>query len=334
MTSIPSKSFNKLKREHIPKLSVPIKTPMERFFKKHLQVTKLCDQNWCEIKMVYGFIRPRERRLEMQRAVVTTGTSIHIARELEDQLDAVTVPVFTREDREATKLLNMLQKIQHLQAGKRVREFPVFGMLEGVFLSGIVDELCLNEAGELVLSELKTRCQRSAPGPAQARGHALQVGVYRLLLESMMAGELKSEQYTQPLGLRSQRALSGSIQEVAEARHVPSSTLGQLLHHLLGALASCKLPRGDVKLRVEYLHQSSGDLIGVTEVAFQEAQLRSEVKGHLAYWKGEREPRGVDIEDSWKCTICPYEDACEWRKDQDVTAGTEKNKRAKLIDLQ
>lgn len=335
ITHIVKASFNKLKREHIPVLSVSNKTPMQRFFRKHLQVTHLCDQSWCEIKMVYGFIKPKERKLEMQRAVVTAGASIHIARELEDQRDVITVPVFTREDREARKLLNMLQKIQDLEAGKRVREFPVFGKLEGIFLSGIVDELCLNEPGELVMSELKTRFQRSTPRPGQAKGHALQVGVYRLLLESMLAGELSREEYTQPFGLQSHKALSAQLQEVAGARAIPSSTFGQLLDHLLGRLTSCSLPRVGAKVRVEYCHQGSGDIIGVTEVAFEEATLRSEVKGHLAYWKGEREPRGVDMEDSWKCSMCPYEDACEWGKDQGETAVTaNNNKRAKLVDLQ
>lgn len=52
----------------------------------------------------------------------------------------------------------------------------MFGVLEGVFLMGVIDELSFNKEGELVLSELKTRKDMSLPGKAQAKGHNLQVG--------------------------------------------------------------------------------------------------------------------------------------------------------------
>lgn len=57
-----------------------------------------------------------------------------------------------------------------------MRELPVFGMLEGVFLVGVIDELHYSHKGELVLSELKTRGPRSLPGRAQERSHYFQVG--------------------------------------------------------------------------------------------------------------------------------------------------------------
>lgn len=58
-----------------------------------------------------------------------------------------------------------------------MREFPVFGIVEGVHLKGIIDELSYNQKGELVLKELKTRKQDSLPGAAQALGHRFQVCV-------------------------------------------------------------------------------------------------------------------------------------------------------------
>lgn len=56
-----------------------------------------------------------------------------------------------------------------------MREFPVFGVVEGVYLKGIIDELSYNQKGELVLKELKTRKHKSQPGAAQALGHRFQV---------------------------------------------------------------------------------------------------------------------------------------------------------------
>lgn len=62
-------------------LSIPNIRPMDRFFKSHLSVSQLCAHSWCEIKMVYGLIKPLMRKKEMQRTEVTTGVSIHLARE-------------------------------------------------------------------------------------------------------------------------------------------------------------------------------------------------------------------------------------------------------------
>uniref|UniRef100_A0AAZ3R930 Uncharacterized protein n=1 Tax=Oncorhynchus tshawytscha TaxID=74940 RepID=A0AAZ3R930_ONCTS len=155
-------------------LSVPDQSPMERFSKHHLNVTQLCEQSWCEIKVVYGFLKPHMKRREMRRTAVTTGASIHLAREREANPDAVTVVVYTREDREALKLINLIQMVPALEAGQLVREFPVLGVLDGVFFLGVVDELYCSKSGDLVLSELKTRSHNSLPHPAQAKGHSLQ----------------------------------------------------------------------------------------------------------------------------------------------------------------
>lgn len=62
-----------------------------------------------------------------------------------------------------------------LSLGQCVREFPVFGVVEGVYFKGIIDELSYNQKGELVLKELKTRRHDSLPGAAQALGHRFQV---------------------------------------------------------------------------------------------------------------------------------------------------------------
>lgn len=60
-------------------------------------------------------------------------------------------------------------------SGQCVRELPVFGVVEGVYIKGVIDELSYNQKGELVLKELKTRKQDSLPGDSQAYGHRFQV---------------------------------------------------------------------------------------------------------------------------------------------------------------
>ncbi|XP_073779335.1 exonuclease V isoform X1 [Danio rerio] len=215
-------------------------SPMQRFRKRHLSVTLLCDQTWCEMKSVYNLLKPHIKRKEMQHTEVQIGQEIHLSRELEIQ-DVVPVDIRTREDGEAVKLLNMLHMIPLLEAGQRVREFPVFGVQEGVFIMGVIDELMYNQKGELVLNELKTRRQNSLPSSAQDKVNCFQI---------------------------------------------------------------------------EYFHQGSNGPIGTRVAPFDEAQIRGELQGYLSYWTGQREPKGVDIEEAWKCRSCLYEEICEWRKNR------------------
>nr|XP_029527084.1 exonuclease V-like [Oncorhynchus nerka] len=309
-------------------LSVPNQSPMERFLKRHLSVTQLCEQSWCEIKMAYGFIKPKVRMLEMQNTEVTTGASIHLARELEVKPNVVTVAAVTREDREALKLINILQMVPALEAGQLVREFPVFGVLEGMFFMGVVDELYRSDSGELVLSELKTRSHNSLPRPAQTKGHALQVGMYKLLFDSMVKGSVKRDHLLHNLQLDPNRVLGSDLQTHTQSLGLQAVTFRELLDHLLVVLICSNLHAID-KLRLEYSHQSSGKLIGTREVAFEEAELRTNIRGYLAYWRGERVPQGVEVEEAWKCRMCPYEETCDWRRDRSQRLMMV-NKRAKL----
>ncbi|XP_064840850.1 exonuclease V-like [Oncorhynchus masou masou] len=313
-------------------LSVPDQSPMERFSKHHLNVTQLCEQSWCEIKVVYGFLKPHMKRREMRRTAVTTGASIHLARELEANPDAVTVVVHTREDREALKLINLIQMVPALEAGQLVREFPVLGVLDGVFFLGVVDELYCSKSGDLVLSELKTRSHNSLPHPAQAKGHSLQVGVYKLLFDSMVQGSMKRDQLLHFLKLRPHKAFGSELQRYAQKLGLLAVTFGELVDHLLVVLHFSNLQPID-KLCLEYRHQSSGVLIGNREVEFEETQLRAELRDYLAFWRGEREPHGVDIEDieeAWKCRMCPYEESCEWRRNRLQEVMVDSSKKAKL----
>ncbi|KAG7470593.1 hypothetical protein MATL_G00115420 [Megalops atlanticus] len=289
----------------------PGRSPMERFWRRHLSVTQVCGQTWCELQVDYGLELPHLMRREGERAQVKTGASIHLARELEVH-DVVPVCCQSREDRQAITFLNFLSAMPTLQAGDQVKELPVFGVLEDVFLVGVIDELCYTEKGELALTELKTRKENCLPAPAQVKGHNLQVGLYKLLFDSLVRGELTREQVITHLRLRPHHALGAGVLERAEKLGLQVSTFGDLLDVLILNLNYCELPAIDL-LRLEYCHQGSGSLIEYQDVPFSEPLLRAELRYYLSYWTGHREPRGVDIEEAWKCTYCSFKDHCEWK---------------------
>ncbi|XP_056613754.1 exonuclease V isoform X1 [Triplophysa dalaica] len=321
--TVQSDELRGLKRKSLHKDSI---SPMQHFLKRHLSVSLLCDQSWCEMKTVYSLLKPHVKRNDMQRAEVQMGKDIHLSRELEIQ-NVVPVDISTREEGEAIKLLNMLHMTQLLGAGECVREFPVFGVLEGVFIMGVIDELRYNLKGELVLNELKTRKHNSMPCSAQDKVNCFQADLYKLLFDGLVRGEVKKEHILFHLKLRSHQVLGAGVRAHAKNIGVHVVTFEDVLDAFLVTMSCSDLPCIDL-LQLEYHHQGSRGPIGTRVTHFDEAQLREDLKGYLAYWRGEREPKGVDIEEAWKCRSCLYKQTCSWTKnrspmaDQNVAGGS------------
>ncbi|KAG8886573.1 hypothetical protein FRB98_001221 [Tulasnella sp. 332] len=60
--------------------------------------------------------------------------------------------------------------------------------------------------------------------------------------------------------------------------------------------------------------EEDAQIIGRTRFPFSAAHLDVHLKSALEFWAGSREPRGVDLEDTWKCNSCEYMEECEWRE--------------------
>ncbi|XP_042299925.1 exonuclease V, partial [Sceloporus undulatus] len=188
-------------------------TPLETFHLRYLSVTDLTAQVWCEQQMVYkrelpGLVLPEDT------LVLNMGKSIHLARELESH-DLVPVSTTSREDSWAIKLLNLLVMIPVLQAGQHVREFPVFGVLEDVFVVGIIDQLGYTAKGELELNELKTRSEAFMPSAAQKKRDHFQVSLYKYMFDAMVQGSLPLDSFARHLHLRPEQLLGTPVQEQA-----------------------------------------------------------------------------------------------------------------------
>ncbi|KAJ5131155.1 Mpv17/PMP22, partial [Penicillium bovifimosum] len=59
--------------------------------------------------------------------------------------------------------------------------------------------------------------------------------------------------------------------------------------------------------------------IGSRSFLFDPTNLTSYLTDQMTWWRGERDPRGVDVMDAWKCRICEFRDECSWRQDQEMT---------------
>lgn len=58
---------------------------------------------------------------------------------------------------------------------------------------------------------------------------------------------------------------------------------------------------------------ASGSIIGRHRFQHDTTLLDDHLASVLQYWRGEREPIGVQLVDTGRCGWCEFEDGCEWR---------------------
>ncbi|KAI5947239.1 Zinc finger protein 684 [Manis javanica] len=251
------------------KRGLDVSSPMEQFHLKYLYVTDLSTQDWCEQQMIYGkefsgFLAPEKA------AVLDTGSSIHLARELEVH-DLVTIPITTKEDAWAVKFLNILSMIPTLQAEGLIREFPVFGEVEGVLLVGVIDELHYTTKGELELAELKTRRRPVLPLEAQKKKDCFQVSLYKYIFDAMVQGKVTTASLIHHAKLCPEKPLGPSVLRHAQQGGFSVKSLGDLMELVFLSLTLSDLPVIDI-LKIEYIHQETATVLGTEIVAFEEKE--------------------------------------------------------------
>ncbi|UNI13355.1 hypothetical protein JDV02_000105 [Purpureocillium takamizusanense] len=73
---------------------------------------------------------------------------------------------------------------------------------------------------------------------------------------------------------------------------------------------------GDM-LRVQYMLRSDGRMLDVHDFPVSAQALDSYLGSYMAWWRGERRAKGVDIEEAFKCGTCEFAADCEWRNAMD-----------------
>ena len=85
-------------------------------------------------------------------------------------------------------------------------------------------------------------------------------------------------------------------------------------------------------LTVDYRSRSDGSIIGTKLFQMDDRELDRHLAKDLQWWKGEREPRGVDVEEAFKCRLCEFAEDCRWRKsidEENLRRAREKVEKAK-----
>jgi len=68
-------------------------------------------------------------------------------------------------------------------------------------------------------------------------------------------------------------------------------------------------------------------VLGTKSVIFNPSFLKSYLYETLAFWRGERDPKGVEVRDAWKCRVCEFRDGCTWIHERNELAVREAEER-------
>ncbi|KAF2857061.1 hypothetical protein K470DRAFT_279550 [Piedraia hortae CBS 480.64] len=294
-------------------LAFPLTTPPSPLTfhrsSKPLTTTDLVSPLWCEIQYSLSLTHhTRPRQTKYTRA----GTRIHTSLE---RINTITRPidVWTREDRFALRLWNCISALAALRGEGEVRELEVWGVIEHQVVSGKIDFLEVRD-NRVLLGDVKTRGREAVRAPWARRGVRAQLMVYFMLFRGLVDGRGEGKRVLTRLGLDPKKEVSeGTVMQVGR-------TGAWTLEGLWGEMErKYALLRGDGvevggTLRVEYRDQKNGIVREMVEFEFDEREVEGYVKRVLEWWRGERPPRGVDIEEGVKCLSCEWKNRCEWKR--------------------
>ncbi|PFH60052.1 hypothetical protein XA68_11536 [Ophiocordyceps unilateralis] len=209
-------------------------------------------------------------------------------------------------------------------------------------------------APKVYLTDVKTRGNATKVSGAQLRPAKIQLLLYHRFLAAMASDELDFSLLVGRYGLNPDRLLSDALLAQIGGLHgdvfydAPSSPVdGQdeqdetdadaasspmdeaIRYRSLGELWS--LVRKEMKktfpegqdslghmLRVQYVHRSDGRSLHVHDFPVSKQALDAYLGRYMSWWRGEREAKGVDIEEAFKCRSCEFAADCEWRSALDA----------------
>jgi exonuclease V len=206
---------------------------------------------------------------------------------------------------------------------------------------------------KIYLTDVKTRASKSLPKGSSLRPMQMQLMLYHRLLGELATNTVSADvlfaRYSLDAKLPFSDAFITAIAELdgsfiqgpdEEASHTAVATSELSEHNSLNQLWSLMImefqqtiPTANVigsVLQAEFRSQKDGSVLGNTAFAYDDALHRAFVEDEMRWWKGEREAKGVEIEEAFKCGICEFAEGCEWRikKLEESTAKFRERRRA------
>ncbi|PVH94249.1 hypothetical protein DM02DRAFT_539876 [Periconia macrospinosa] len=196
----------------------------------------------------------------------------------------------------------------------------------------------------IYITDVKTRGVRTIPKGASLRPTRMQLMLYRKLLESLSLNTVDAETvlrryHLSPLQPFSDSFMMGvgdhgdtendqrdldpsNISDREEIRSHPNLlSLWSLMIHEFQQIATSF---SDI-LRVEFRYSKTSHVIGSEFIVYDPEVVDAYSEDEIKWWEGNREAKGVEIEEAFKCRICDFAEVCTWRKAK-IEEATEKNR--------
>lgn len=213
----------------------------------------------------------------------------------------------------------------------------------GVQQSSITDYISPSHK-KVYITDVKTRSTHRLPSGVALRPARVQLFLYHRLLSDMATDQVDYDAVFKRYGLNGEARFSdafmaqigGLHDEVfydadTEVEHTPPETespdligyrsISQIIPLLKAELRET-FPHGSASigdlLCVEYHHRDTERICGYNTFHNDPEALEGFIKANLQWWRGEREPDGVCIEETYKCRWCEFAETCQWRKDKEV----------------
>ncbi|KAI9645503.1 hypothetical protein NHQ30_006243 [Ciborinia camelliae] len=210
-------------------------------------------------------------------------------------------------------------------------------------------------SNKLYICDVKTRGVRTLPNNAAFRPTQVQLMLYHHLLSALAMNSVDFATLAARYSLDTAKIFSdafiaqvGSMNDDDEMMYedaleekdgsAPNSSQDSmtilLAHNNLNSLWSFMISEFQITfpdgagslggvLKAEYRSRNDGAIVGIKTIPMDNQELNSYLDDELRWWRGEREAKGVMVEEAFKCRSCDFAEDCEWRL-QKVDEATEK----------
>ncbi|KAF1830755.1 hypothetical protein BDW02DRAFT_558284 [Decorospora gaudefroyi] len=173
---------------------------------------------------------------------------------------------------------------------------------------------------QVYIADVKTRSARSLPTGASLRPTWMQLMLYRKLLESLSLNTVDAETVLARYDLQPLEPFTNIFMLAIDAigPHKEAANYPNLLSlwSLLVTEMQATFPTTSLSpiLRAEFRFARTGDVIGSELTVYDTEIIDKYIAEEMAWWKGKREAKGVNVEEAFKCRICDFADECSWRR--------------------
>lgn len=203
---------------------------------------------------------------------------------------------------------------------------------------------------QVYITDVKTRGSATVPTGASLKPTLMQLMLYRRIISDLATNAVDPEVVFARYRLNADDAFSDSLIAQLGSLDFPSSqdsstsndAVTELLEHnslrklwqLMIQQFQAAFPNGAASvspiLRADFRNARDGSMIGAKSFLYDDIRLQAYVSDEMRWWKGEREARGVNVEEAFKCRFCEFAEGCTWRINKAEEAVQKSRARSQL----